>query len=267
MGTLTISHHNAGFFSCCSVRLDNIISYFNTNKKLPVIVDSSMQFSWYKTDRSQDLTPEYFNDYNTYGPIAHTHHIDYFEHYQYKNYSTLRYNDIAPFIEKYFSPSLEIKKSIAGLEQKYNINYDNICVLFYRGNDKITETQLSSYDAYITHSKEILSKNPDTIFFIQSDETEFIEVMTAKFPNNSFYMKDEIRHMKRCRNTVDICMKSDILNFSKLYLAITIIMSKCKYIVCGSGNCSIWILFYRGHANNVYQYLNGSWIVMKENKM
>jgi hypothetical protein len=33
-------------------------------------------------------------------------------------------------------------------------------------------------------------------------------------------------------------------------------MSKCKYVVCGSsGNCSIWITFYRGNADNVYQYL------------
>ena len=37
-------------------------------------------------------------------------------------------------------------------------------------------------------------------------------------------------------------------------------MSKCKYIICGSGNCSIWIMFYRENANNVFQNLNGEWL-------
>ena len=80
--------------------------------------------------------------------------------------------------------------------------------------------------------------------------------MTEKFPNNSFYFKDEIRHMKKCDDTVDIKMKDTNKEFSKYYLAITIIMSKCKYIICGSGNCSIWIMFYRENSKNIIQNLN-----------
>jgi hypothetical protein len=109
------------------------------------------------------------------------------------------------------------------------------------------------------YANEIMIKNPNISFLIQSDETEFIEFMTIKFPNNSFYFKDEIRHMKKCNSTVDIEMRSEIKEFSKKYLAITIIMSKCKYIICGSGNCSMWILLYRGNNENVIQNLNGHW--------
>lgn len=132
-------------------------------------------------------------------------------------------------------------------------------MLFYRGNDKITETQLCDYNEYVVHAKQILKNNPNILFLIQSDETNFINYMFTIFPNNSFYFKDEIRHVSKCNNTVDILMKNTNDIFSKYYLAITVIMSKCKYIVCGSGNCSIWIMFYRGHNNNVYQYLNGTW--------
>ena len=255
-------NHNAGFFSCCSVRLHEIVNYFNNNKTLPDIIDSSNEFNWYKVDnnKDKDITFEYFDHYNNYNKIQFIQNIDYNENYQYGDYSTLDYNNITPFVEKYFSPSLEIKNIIVELEKKYNINYDNICVLFYRGNDKITETNLSSYDEYITYSKELISKNPETILFIQSDESEFIETITNMFPNNSFYMKEEIRHMKKCNNTVDICIRDDIGKFSKFYLAITIIMSKCKFIVCGSGNCSIWIMFYRGNTKNVYQFLNNKWL-------
>lgn len=122
--------------------------------------------------------------------------------------------------------------------------------MFYRGNDKITETKLPDYESYVNYANEILKKNPTILFLIQTDETEFIE----------YIMTHETRHMKKCNSTVDILFKEKNVDFSKYYLAITIIMSKCKYIVCGSGNCSIWIMLYRGNNNNVYQYLNDTWL-------
>jgi hypothetical protein len=38
-------------------------------------------------------------------------------------------------------------------------------------------------------------------------------------------------------------------------------MAKCKYIICGSGNCSIWMMFYRGNCDNVYQFLKNKLII------
>ena len=42
------------------------------------------------------------------------------------------------------------------MEKKYNINYNNICVLFYRGNDKITETLLCNYNEYLIYANLLL---------------------------------------------------------------------------------------------------------------
>ena len=42
---------NAGFFSCCSIRLNKIVDYINLNRKLPTSVDSSQQFLWYKNEK------------------------------------------------------------------------------------------------------------------------------------------------------------------------------------------------------------------------
>ena len=63
MSTLTITH-NAGFFSCCSFKLYNLISFIHDNKKLPEKVDSSAQFIWYKynTCKNDDITFDYFED-------------------------------------------------------------------------------------------------------------------------------------------------------------------------------------------------------------
>jgi hypothetical protein len=57
---LTITH-NAGFFSCCTIRLIEIIKFFNENGKLPDVVDSSKQFEKYKVNKQEDLTTYFFN--------------------------------------------------------------------------------------------------------------------------------------------------------------------------------------------------------------
>jgi hypothetical protein len=51
MNVLTVTH-NSGFFSCCCVRLESIVNFYNKNKKLPDKVDSTQQFARYKTDKN-----------------------------------------------------------------------------------------------------------------------------------------------------------------------------------------------------------------------
>jgi hypothetical protein len=253
--------HNAGFFSCCSVKLNEIVDFINSNKKLPDSVDSSQQFEWYKNDKNKDkdITFDYFENYNNITDVDVTHPINYHNSHQFKNYNDLDYNGLTPLIKKYFSSAVEINEIVNNIEKKYNLIYENICVLFYRGNDKNTETKKCGYDEYSNYANQLLKKNPKIVFLIQSDESEFIEFISNTFPNNSFYFKDEIRHVNKCNSTVDIILSSTNNIFSKFYLAITIIMSKCKYVICVSGNCSMWIMLYRGNNKNTIQYLNGTW--------
>jgi hypothetical protein len=55
-------------------------------------------------------------------------------------------------------------------------------------------------------------------------------------------------------STVDKVFKDLNYDYSLKYLAITLIMSKCKYIICNAGNCSIWMIFFRNNVNNVTQF-------------
>jgi len=251
--------HNAGFFYCCSIKLSKIVEFINLNKRLPDIVDSSQQFSWYKKNEKIDITYDYFEHYDNIETPEIPCPINYNGNHQFIDYSNVDYKCTMPLIKKYFSPSVEITGIVNNIEKKYNLIYENICVLFYRGNDKNRETKKCSYDEYLNYANQIIIQNPNILFLIQSDETEFIEFMTNKFPDNSFYFKDEIRHMKKCDDTLDKKMKSQNYEFSKKYLAITVIMSRCKYIICGSGNCDIWVMLYRGNNKNTIQNLNGRW--------
>ena len=251
-------NHSAGLFSTCSCRLMAAVHFFNREKKLPEILDATNTLDYYKINTDKDITFEYFKHYDNFPNIEYIKNVDYDQCYQFKNYSEIDYTAIHPFLVKYFTPTDEIQQMVASIESKYKLDYENICVLFYRGNDKNTETQICGYDEYIVYANKILEKNPNVSFLIQSDETEFIEKMLETYPTNSFYFKDEIRHMHKNNGTVDD-NKYKIDVFSKNYLAITKLMSKSKFIVCGTGNCSIWIMLYRGSNKNSLQNFNGQW--------
>ncbi len=112
--------HNAGFFSCCSVKLSVIVEFINSNKILPENVDSSEQFNWYKNDndKNKDITFHYFENYNNIKDVNIIHPIDYHWKHEFKNYSDLDYKCITPLIKKYFSPSFQINEIVNNLEKK-----------------------------------------------------------------------------------------------------------------------------------------------------
>jgi hypothetical protein len=183
---------------------------------------------------------------------------------QFSDYRTIDYNIMNLFIKKYFTPSDEINNIIINIENNYIHKYDysNICVLFYRGNDKQMETKLCSYDEIILKAKEVFTLNPNIVFLIQSDELEFIQAMTKEFPN-SFYFGEELScpiNKNPEKNNINDFSKMHNYIYGKNYIAITIVMSRCKYIIFPSGNCSCWITYFRGNADNIFQNLNDVWL-------
>jgi hypothetical protein len=253
--------HNAGFFSNCTIRLFRLLEYYNIEKKLPDVFDCSQQFSWYKKHQSDNIVDDYFMNYNNFDDIPftniiHMHHSD-----QFNNYKTLNISALQPFIKKYFSPSEEIKNIINNIEKKYNItNYDDIITIFYRGNDKCTETQICTHEDMLKHADEIIKQYPDKKILIQSDEEEFIIKAKEKYQDKVICFKDEIRTIKHNKGTlVDLVYKDTNYEFSKYFLAIVMMMAKTYYIIYNSSNCSIWTMYYRGNTNNTKQFLNSNW--------
>ena len=60
---ISLPTHNAGFFSCCTIKLNEIVKFINKNRTLPMYVDSSKHFNWYKTEGEGDVTYKYFKMY------------------------------------------------------------------------------------------------------------------------------------------------------------------------------------------------------------
>ena len=243
-------NHSSGFFSCCSLRLFQIVEFVNGRHCIPdSIIDASDAFLLYKPSQVID----YFQDSSE--AVTWLKPIRFNPNYQFGNYKFIDYKTLCPLVQRYFSPSPDILRRVQILEQKYGLDHELLCTLFYRGNDKTTETTLCSYGHMIMKGRSILQQNPGIRFLIQSDETEFVERMACEFPN-SIVFQDECRHIPSSLTSVDLVMKEGNSEFSKWFLAITLVMAKSKFIVCTTGNCSLWIMLYRGHTKNTFQFLN-----------
>jgi hypothetical protein len=178
-----------------------------------------------------------------------------------KSYKNINFDILKPFIERFFSPSNNILNIIEHIEKKYNIDYDNTCCVFFRGLDKGRENIIPTYDDIITKVKEVTKDVKNLRFLIQSDETEFLDYSKSIFENHIIF-KEEIRHVNKCDGIVENqCNKKDNYKYSCLFLAIVIIMSKCKYLIFNSSNVSLWITLFRGHTKNVYQFLKQKKII------
>ena len=255
---------SAGFFSCCSVRLDAIIQYYNRFGKLPRAVDSARQFRLYKLREhpDADISPDYFRDPATVSVELPPPPVAYKENFQGRDYHKIDFAPILPFVKKYFAPTDEILETAAYLEKKYGIDYSNTCVLFYRGLDKATEFPIAPYRDVFECARAISHKHPGVRFLVQSDEEDFIRAALAEFPE-AVVFRDETRAVPRKITSVDLEFRESGVNYyySKLFFAIVLVMSRARHFVCNTGNISIWTCFFRGGADeNVHQYLNWGFI-------
>ncbi len=255
--------HNAGFFSCTSIALFNIIRYFNNYRCLPKNINRTNQYSFYKTKNSEDLTPLFFKIDDI--DIMYQKRIEVVipddgSSPQFSDYRTVSISDIKPFIDKYFQTSNYVNDVIKRLESKYNLDYKNLCSVFYRGNDKSKETRLASHEDFLEKCDEIKRKNPDIKFLVQTDETDFLKKFMSRY-NDSIYF-NEIPHINKSdnaavHNTID---RDRLPIFAVNFLASTICVSKCEHLITHSGNCGLWAVLYRGNTENIHQYLIDRWL-------
>jgi len=260
--TLTIEH-NAGFFSCCSVKLHFIVMYFNENKKLPDEVDSSKQFLLYKHSdelQNKDASFEFFEHYDTIAKeIQYIKHIGDFPHNDWSsNYKKLDYVSIQPFINKYFTPNKKIIEMRDSLIAEFGIDVKNCIGVYIRGTDKYIDTPLGSYEEYYQKIKQVIELNKQSQVLLQSDDGGFLNYIKGKDIQNLIILnKTSVSFNK----TGAHFSSNNLQNYKDIQYLISIflIISKCKYIILNSSNCSLFIMYYRGNSENVYQFSNNVW--------
>lgn len=256
-GTLVVAH-DAGFFSCCTIRLRKIIQYYHHFGRLPH-VDSSMQWSKYK-DRERDVTHEYFMPGRPF-KLSNTdiHFTTDTREDQFSDYRYINYSGLASLILAYFCPSHQVIKKHYSLTDAYAINPSNTIAVMYRGNDKRLETLLPPHVSIIEQVDKVVKNNPDCTIIVQTDEIEFFEQFKKAYPNSIHFKEAVMVHQNQeaVQNYID---RSKSISHAVNFLSILLILSKCKHVITNSGNVAMWLCLYRGNADNVHQYLDNEWL-------
>lgn len=264
--TLIVTHM-AGFFSCCSVKLHAIVEFANSHGSLPENIDGTGLFTLYKMPEqmNQDITHVFFRNPSVIPtPLAK---INYRYDHQFIAYSQLDYHSVMPIINNYFEPSTQIISILRQFETKYGIDAANCIAIYYRGTDKTSETKLDSFDRYYEKLTNILNtdNNDNCKILLQSDSTQFFDYMKCKLQGSRHFANlviiEEIVPTKS--TTVGTHLeRTGQTNHSEIkhLIAVVMLISKCKHVICSSGNVSMWIMLYRGNSVNVHQNLNLSWM-------
>jgi hypothetical protein len=254
---INIGCNDGGFFSNCNVILMTIIKYFNDNKRLPYEIITSDMFRIYKSYDSQNIYDLFFyvnNDEITYKKNI-VFNDELYEN-QFSDYKLLKLMDVLPFFNKYFCPRQFIYDNISKLLDKYEINIDDdLCGVFYRGNDKVKETQKPPYDEVILKAKKLKEKNSNIKFIVQTDEREFLNYFLEYFPDTIYFTEVDSMYSNISTNVSRLIPNNEKINHITNFLSIIIIFSKLKYLITTSGNCEIFIVFFRNNTNNLFQYL------------
>jgi hypothetical protein len=281
MPILTISH-DAGFFSCATVRLITIMDFFHHNGCLPDSVDSSALWSQYKSNEG-DVTNLFFREEMKSVPITSASAVLGYRNFsphsgakrrwlvgrrrkrrgpdvQYVDYKTLEFDQFNPFVKRYFTPSAHVLARAEMFEGEYRFKESSFCCVLYRGNDKATETTIAPYDAFIDMAGSVRARHPEIKFQVRTDETEFLEAFLEVYPDETVSI-EEVPHMRRHNSAVaDHLEKSERAEFGVNFLASILCGSRCDHLITHTGNCGLWAVLFRGNASNVYQILDNEWL-------
>lgn len=244
----------AGFFSDCNFRLYYTMLYYTNYGKVPDFIDGSKLFLLYKLNSNEDNTKDFFADTDL--TIIHEGSIDFYPHYQCKEYKLLNYSHTSPFIKKYFSPSESILNKKKDLLEKYYIDPTNTIGVYYRGTDKKEEIERVEYSEYMNKIKEIYTGNQTIL--VQSDEKQFLDYMKEKFPNCVIFTETKVSTTDK--GTFYGSTNEENYYDIQYFLTAVLILSECKHIITGISNCSLWICLYRGHSTNIHQNFYGKFI-------
>ena len=246
--------HDAGFFSNCTVTLQNLTVLHPTDGHIEVVWPT--QKMWRNLTGSRE---NLFNDYFKPKDHSQTKRMRFVPRFNYHGfYEDLHFKKLNAYISNYFNPSSLVENRIQQFFDKYRICPNKTIGVCYRGTDKVIEVAAISPLRYVSEVKKLLKKHSDFRVLVQTDQKQVRDYFLSEIGSAAFYIEE--MPVTCSSSAMHIATEKTISNFELgiNLLAAVKILAQCKYLVSHTGNVSLWILLYRGSARNCCQLQPGA---------
>ena len=242
--------HNAGFFSCASVALEDLIT------KNPSKISSRFGMGLYKNVLFTNNW-EFFYRLPSKGSINNNKNISKNEildtsNWWKKKYKTLPIKKVELYILKYFSPSDHVIDLEKNLTKKYKLNFSQTIGVHYRGTDKYTDWDLTPISAYVDEIDKILKANRSKDILFLSDDLSAQLYVKKRFYNQNLVIIEELSTSSGLVGA-HYAYKGNRIKQAQLYFAAVLMLSKCNYLITHTGNGALWEVLYRDSIENFIQ--------------
>lgn len=240
-------HHDAGFFSNCSVTLFEIARA----KQLTTRVDVSNSFSWYKSSTTDDVWGKFFTSSILKPPSSYGYWGKTLLHHN--RYSMLNFQVIEPLLTSYFHPSDLVLSRQIELIKKYEIDLSKILTVNYRGTDKVKEVSSTPVEDWISLTKyKLATLHPTTRVLIQTDQKQVRDQFMEEF-------KGRVLCFEELPVTLGTKVIHEILEINKResfaidFFAATLIAANSHSVITHTGDVAFWTVLFRGNTFEVVQ--------------
>lgn len=240
--------HDAGFFSNCSVALLEIARSQTVIEK----IDATKSFKFYKTEPEENSWSAYFCQPMPHIPQASRSEFSGFllNHSRYKN---LDFKQSSSLVSRYFQPSPQVTEIIWQMVRRYEINFEKVLAVHYRGTDKQIEIQPEPVSTWLSEIRKIAKVLPDDHrILVQTDQQQFLDAVVEEFGSRVFYLR-ELPLTKNSEANHHSLPDSERTGFALNLLAATIILSRCEWVLTHTGNGGYWAALFRGTAKRLVQ--------------
>ncbi len=242
--------HNAGFFSCASMALQEVIDRNYTK------INARFGMRLYKRFLFSDPWMCYFSGVsnlkidNAIQFLAISGQLPRTEWWQ-ENYSLLPSKQTKAIIKKYFTPSKRVLHRKKELILQHKIITSKTIGVHFRGTDKSQELPLTPIQRYSDILDILIRENPTYKILIQTDDLVAEEFLAAKF-NEKTIMFSGLKTNKG-RVSMHYLSARRPVKPTIDYFARVLILSECAHLVTHTGNGALWEVLYRGNSKNVIQ--------------
>jgi hypothetical protein len=264
MATLKVVH-NAGFFSCFSGRLAALVDYFSKFGCLPEYCDSSSVFIHYKSSQDlSDITSVFLSPPDRIHPVVEE---KFFTPYtgddiidlQFTPYRNINLKFLSQITRSWFKPSEVVRRFSLRTKLRANFDASNSCVIFYRGLAKEDETVLGDYQEYYDRALSIKAQHPKTVFYVVSDESEFINFAGSP-PISAIPLEPELPHISKQVGHIVKDVERALPDYDRFihalrFFGVVLLMAESRHLITYSGNAAFWVYLYRERSEFLSQFL------------